>query len=321
MKGIEPCSRREYLKIQSLALLGVTPIGALAEPLMKTASSSGSQLNISLFSKYIQFLNYRDMSEAVREMGFDGIDLTVRSKGHVEPERIAEDLPRATEAMEEYGLAPNMITTRVIDPDSVTDRAVLETTSQLGYRYYRMGWYKYGDDQEIKEAVRLYQQRLQALAGLNRELGLTGSYHNHSGHNFGASVWGLDQALDGLPASQMGCQYDIMHAVIEGGKNWEIGLRLIRDHINTLVIQDFRWARVKGKWKPVNVPAGEGVVDFARLFTLMKQYNINVPVSIHCAFDLGGASTGDGSTNDHRKVFRSLQRDLDYIREAWSKAG
>ena len=251
----------------------------------------------------------------------NGIDLTVRPGGHVEPEKVAGVLPEATEAMAEYGLSPNMITTKVLDADSVTDRKVLETAAQLGYRYYRTGWYKYDDERGIKESVRLYRQRLQALARLNRELGISGSYHNHSGHYFGASIWGLEQALEGIPASQMGCQYDLMHAIIEGGKNWEIGLRLIRNHINTLVVKDFKWARVDGVWKPVYVPAGEGMVDFGRYFTLLKQYKINVPVSIHCEYDLGGAEHGGSSVVDQRQVFRSLRRDLDYVREAWAKAG
>jgi L-ribulose-5-phosphate 3-epimerase len=36
------------------------------------------RLKINIFSKHLQFLNYYDLAEAAAEMGFDGIDLTVR---------------------------------------------------------------------------------------------------------------------------------------------------------------------------------------------------------------------------------------------------
>ena len=321
MKKVFSCNRRDFLRIQSLALVGASPLTALADPLMRPGPDSRSSLNISVFSKYLQFLNFRNMSEAVREMGFDGIDLTVRARGHVEPAQVADDLPKATEAMADYGLSPNMITTRVLDAGDATDKGVLETAAQLGYRFYRTGWYKYEDDQEVRESVRRYRQQLQALAKLNQELGLSGSYHNHSGNNFGASVWALDEALEGLPTARMGCQYDIMHAMIEGGRNWEIGLRLISDHINTLVIQDFKWVRVNGKWKPIHVPAGEGMVDLARLFSLLKRYRVDVPVSIHCGYDMGDAGRSGSSSVDRKRVFSSLKRDLVYVRDAWNKAG
>ena len=45
-------------------------------------------LKIHIFSKHLQFLIYKDMAEAAAEMGFDGIDLTVRPNGHVLPERV-----------------------------------------------------------------------------------------------------------------------------------------------------------------------------------------------------------------------------------------
>ena len=47
----------------------------------------------------------------------------------------------------------------------------------------------------------------------------------------------------------LGCQYDIRHAVVEGGYSWENGLRLIQPQINSLVLKDFVWKQVEGKWK------------------------------------------------------------------------
>ena len=43
--------------------------------------------------------DYNEMSKVVAEMGFDGVDLTVRPQGHVLPERVEADLPKAVEAI------------------------------------------------------------------------------------------------------------------------------------------------------------------------------------------------------------------------------
>ena len=55
------------------------------------------------------------MSEAAAEMGFNGLDLTLRPKGHVLPERVVDDLPKAVEAMKKHGINPLMMTTNVWD--------------------------------------------------------------------------------------------------------------------------------------------------------------------------------------------------------------
>ena len=52
---------------------------------------------LCLFSKHLPDLGYDDLGRQSKEFGFDGVDLTVRPKGHVLPENAARDLPRAVE--------------------------------------------------------------------------------------------------------------------------------------------------------------------------------------------------------------------------------
>ena len=55
------------------------------------------------------------MAEVSADLGFDGLDITVRPKGHVLPERVVVDLPEAVDAMMGFGMKPGMITTEVWD--------------------------------------------------------------------------------------------------------------------------------------------------------------------------------------------------------------
>ena len=292
---------------------------SIAKPLFLKEIPDEDTLEISLFSKHLQFLDYKAMSEAAKEMGFDGVDLTVRPKGHVLPERVGDDLPKAVEAMKSFGMMPQLLVTKIDDANDPIHKKVLQAASELGFQYYRTAWFKYHSDKDILESAQLATQRLQALAQLNANLKLSGSYQNHSGHYFGAGIWDLHQAIATLSPKHMGCQYDITHATMEGGRNWEIGFRLMQPHINTVAIKDFIWRKKDGKWGHQYVPLGEGIVNFSQFFALLKRYRVNVPMSVHVEYDLGGAEHGKKPSINPKEVFKRIKRDLDFVRRKWQE--
>lgn len=315
-------SRRKFTKLAAIGTLGGIPLLRASNNLLTPNSLSSIQdLNISIFSKHLQFLNYKDMCEAAKEIGFDGIDLTVRPKGHVLPEKVHQDLPSVTEAMKEFGFSPQMITTNVTDINNPLDVDILNVASQQKYKYYRMGWLKYSKESNILDSLQTFKDQIKNLTTLNQKLELKGTYQNHAGNYMGSSIWDLDQVLDRISPQHTGCQYDITHATIEGGRNWELGFRLIKDHINSLVIKDFKWEKVNNTWKSVYTPVGEGMVDFKTYFSLLKKYNINVPVSMHFEYPLGGAEKGNRSISiDKKIVFDAMKKDLNTVKRLWKEA-
>ena len=310
--------RRDFINQTVLASSAlVFPVSSIADNLLFKEKMINTDLEIHIFSKHLQFLNYKNMSEAAKEMGFNGVDLTVRPKGHVFPENVTEDLPKATEAMKSYGLIPKMFSSNVIDANNEVQRTVLETGKDLGYEFYRTAWIKYKTEDDILKKVELANKKFIDLSKLNKEIDIKGCYHNHSGHYVGAAIWDLEKALENVTTSHLGCQYDIMHATVEGGENWEIGFHLIKPYINSLVIKDFKWKKVNGKWKRTFTPLGKGMVDFNRYFKLLKENNINVPISLHVEYDLGGAEHGGKPNIKNSEVFKRIKHDLDFIRDLW----
>lgn len=311
--------RRDFINQTVLASSAfLIPGTGIAENLFSMKKSANSSLEIHIFSKHLQFLNYQDMCEAAKEMGFDGVDLTVRPKGHVLPEQVTEDMPRATESMKHFGLIPKMFSSNVIDANNELHRKVLETAKVLGYEFYRPAWIKYKNDDVLATLTKAIQ-KFNELSLLNKAIGIKSSYHNHSGHYVGASIWDLYKAMENISPSHFGCQYDIMHATVEGGENWEIGFNLIKPYINTLVIKDFKWGKVDGKWKRIFTPLGEGMVNFKRYFELLKENNISVPISIHVEYDLGGAEHGGVPSISNKEVFKRIKHDLDFVRRMWDE--
>ena len=312
-------SRRTFIKNTAMAA-GVFPLSTT--PFAKFfGRSNADKLHVSIFSKHLQFLDYQEMAKAAADIGFDGVDLTVRPNGHVLPERVEQDLPKAIEAIGDAGFEPLMMTTAVDDAMDPVDQTLLQTAAQLGIKYYRMNWFRYPKDVTIPEALTGFQKQLKALGKLNSDLGLVGCYQNHSGIMVGASIHELYDIIKQSQRQSMGIQYDIRHATVEGGKSWETGLRLVEQRIKTIVLKDFRWEEKDGAWDAINVPMGEGMVDFKKYFGLLKKYQINVPVSLHFEYPLGDAEHGAREISiKPDQVYSAMRRDLEYVHKTWAEA-
>lgn len=314
-----PLSRREFL-VQSALAGAVIPVLA-NEAFSGNLKTAAEPIKINIFSKHLQFLNYTDMCAAAKEIGFDGIDLTVRPKGHVLPENVETDLPKAVDAMKKAGFAPSMFCTAVEDANNAVDKKLLETAAKLGFKYYRMNWYKYNDQKTIPQLLDEYKEKVAGLSKLNDQLGLVGCYQNHAGRMVGASMFEIWEILQKANAKTMGAQYDIRHATLEGGLSWQTGFNLIRPNIKTIVLKDFQWEKTNGKWAPKSVPLGEGMVDFKTYFKLLKDTRTEVPICLHLEYPLGGADQGaDKITVDEKVVFDAMKRDLQRAKELWQEA-
>lgn len=312
-------SRRGFVKNAAVVSLSAPFMPGLSS--LATTFRKSKPLSIHLFSKHLQFLDYNQMAEKAAEMGFDGLDLTVRKGGHVEPERVEQDLPRAVKAMHQAGLKSILMATNINDAKDKTNQTVLRTAKDLGISHYRMEYYSYLQGKTIPESIVHYQDKINELADFNHQLGIMGCYQNHAGTRMGSSIWELYAMLMNANSDGIGSQYDIRHATVEGGLNWSKGLELIQPRIQSFVIKDFKWDKKDGKWYPQNVPFGEGMVDWNTYFRLMKSYNIDVPVSLHVEYPLGGAEHGRSEISiDPQVVYDAMKRDLDNVRTMWKEA-
>lgn len=128
-------SRRTFTKIAATAFAGL-PLLSFQNGFNNTVVKNPKKLDIHLFSKHLQFLEYDAMAQAAAEMGFNGLDLTVRKNGHVLPENVKTDLPKAVKAVIKQGLTPKMLTTNVWDAKDLLHQNVLKTASNLGLPHF-----------------------------------------------------------------------------------------------------------------------------------------------------------------------------------------
>jgi sugar phosphate isomerase/epimerase len=275
--GARGLTRRELLGVAVAA--AATPTLARAKPLPPAEGAPLEKQSIAIFSKHLQWLDYQDAARAAKETGFDALDIPVRPNGHVLPERVTEDLPRAVDAARDAGLDVTMITTAITGVDDPHAEAVLKTAAGLGIGHYRMGYVRY--ENRVRRTLDDTATRWRKLAALNESLGIRAGYQNHSGTNLGSAVWDLFLVLEEVGSPWVGCQYDIRHAVVEGAFSWVRDLEVIAPFVHTLVAKDFAWAPKEEGLRVLNVPFDTGVVPVADYVKELRRLGVSAPFSMH----------------------------------------
>jgi sugar phosphate isomerase/epimerase len=289
------------------------------------AATTGRRLKVAIFSKHLQFLEGDELARVAAEIGFDGVDVTVRGGGHVEPVRAAEDLPPLVSQIRKHGLEVPMVTAGIVDATSPNARTVLRTLANLGIRYYRWGGFTYSDDQPFTAQLEDFHRRSAQLAALNAEYKVCAMYHTHSGVDLvGAPVWDIFQILKDLDPGAVAINYDVGHATVEGGLGgWIDSFRLAEPYLRGIAIKDFVWQKTpKGNWDATWVPLGKGMVRFPTFFSMLSKTAFDGPVQLHFEYPLGGADAGKRQiTIEQQQVFAAMHRDLQQLRGYLSDAG
>lgn len=291
-------------------LIGAATAGALGVPRRPVAETVTAP-PLCVFSKHLQFLAYPALAKTCRELGLDGVDLTVRQGGHVHPERVARELPEAVDAIRAEGLEVPMITTAFKSGGDDTLRTVLETAKQCGIPYFRVGGHKYSTKHPILEQLAAFTEDMRGLARIAEELGLVAGYHNHSGKdNVGAPLWDLHRMYETIGSRHLGSNFDVGHATVEGAYgDWEITARLMAPWVRMVAVKDFVFSGNQPRW----VPLGKGVVDMAACLRIFReQAGFSGPVSMHFEYKI----------HNHDHMLEEVAKAAHYMRnEVYPKAG
>src|SRR5687768_12413035 len=105
---MDSLTRRDVFRAGTgIALAAAAAAWPEAAGAVQRPQPGASRREFCFFSKHLAELDWKDLGKAVKDAGFDGVDLTVRTGGHVLPER-ADDLPKAIEAIKAAGVSVPM---------------------------------------------------------------------------------------------------------------------------------------------------------------------------------------------------------------------
>ena len=307
--------RRDFIKKSTLAMVAIPFLNFNVKP------NSAKSNQICIFSKHLHWLDYKGVGSFTKQLGYDGVDLTVRKGGHVPPEKVEELLPKAVEEIKSAGVDVPMMATNINDAADPLTEKVLKTASECGIRYYRMAYYRYDPKLEIVENLDIFRKKAEKLSEMNAKYNIHGAYQNHAGNYVGASIWDLWYLLKGLDPKFIGSQFDPRHAIVEGGLSWPVDMKLIKNFISCTVMKDFVWEK-QGKWVVKNVPLGEGMVDFEQFFSLYKKFGLSGPLSLHIEYPMFPGPEEQFTLNEKNEMAaKILKKELTFIKQQFAKAG
>jgi L-ribulose-5-phosphate 3-epimerase len=302
-------TRRDWMKTAGQAALGAS-LTARADAVLRGQAAASAPVGVRsfcLFSKHLPELGWSELGLAVKDAGFDGIDLTVRPGGHVLPERASVDLPRAIDAIRSSGLAVPMITTELTSASTPVAKPLLQAAARSGVRYFKTGYWRYTASPDVRAQVATAGEALAGLAALAGECGIELGFHNHAAY-IGAALWDIAPALDRLDPRWAGYYFDPRHAVAEGGGgSWKAATRLVAPRLKMLAVKDCVWAKGTNGWRIDNCPLGEGLVDWAWVATALRDARFSGPISVHLEYEIPAGT---------QHTLEAARRDLAFARRA-----
>lgn len=277
-------TRRNFLQLGAAA----GAVGVIG-PVRGAAAGTKAKLPYYVFSRVFQFADCVCAASILKRLGYDGVEWTVRAKGHVEPSRAKTDLPKAVAAARDNGLLADMIVVDFLDPYEGANLDLLKVAADCGVKAFRPAYFRYDPAERIADSLARIRTGFAKLARAAAETGLRCQYQHHSTYNpkvplFGSLCWDLWEVIRDYDPRHVGVQYDPMHAMAEQGPSWEHSLEVLAPWISTVCLKDF-WFEPNEKnpkiWKRHLCPAGEGIVPFKRVRELLDKYDVRVPYSVH----------------------------------------
>jgi sugar phosphate isomerase/epimerase len=313
--------RREFLQVAAAAGMAASAEHTANSQAAAPGRNSFRGL-LCLFSKPVPQMNWSELAQAAKSAGFEGIDLTVRRGGHVLPERVKEDLPKAVEAIRREGLEVPMITTELLAADNPAAVPILSTAGQFSIPFVKPGYYHY-KFVDVRKELEEAGDKLRGLVDVAEKYGVQVGYHNHAGY-IGAPVWDMVKVMDTLDPKWAGYYFDLQHATGEGGiAGWKIDALLAMPRIKMLAVKDMYWKKTESGWSDTDCPLGQGMCRYREFLKMCASGGFHGPISLHIEYEIPGVSSREGIALTRAKadnVMTAAKRDLDYLKSVIGEA-
>jgi sugar phosphate isomerase/epimerase len=297
-----PFSRRDFMLKTAVLTGGLT--GNWARTLAAEPNSS-RRFPLIGFTKPFQKFSASQTAEFVASVGWDGVEIPLRAKGQVEPERAPDELPLFTEALRQHKRDVHLVATDITSMKTPHAETVLRTLAKLGIKRFRLGHIMYRPDQSPAERLKEIAPELKDIAAACKGLGLQAGFQNHSGARYvGAPVWDVYSMIESLDPKHIGFCFDIGHATVEGGLSWPTEARLAEPFYTAVVVKDFVWKKEATGWKDAWCPLGQGMVN-RTFFDGLKKSSYRGPISQHHEYKIG----------EGPEMLSNLRHDLQVLQE------
>ncbi|HEX4149218.1 MAG TPA: TIM barrel protein [Pirellulales bacterium] len=247
-------------------------------------------MQIACFTKSFQDWSLDRTCREFAAIGLNGLDLTVRNGGSIDPLAAEDALPKAAETAHYQGLKILLITSDITDPDSRAER-VFQAAAKQGIQRLKLGYYPYVPFGTLAKQMDDVRRRLAAVAKLAARYEVLPCVHIHSGNDIPSHGTMLYELLKDLPPDQIGAYVDPMHMTLEGGNSgWLQGLDLLAPWIKLVAVKNFAWHKTtrdqagQQLWATGVVPMADGVAPLPKFVATLRKIGYDGTYSLHSEY-------------------------------------
>ena len=318
-----PVDRRMFLsqsaKIGLSAVAAPTVLSAVSTSAPAATPSPAKPPSVDRFCAFTESFQewpIPKVCEKFHEIGLDGLDLTVRPGGHIQPEQAAAKLPDAIKAAKDNGVEILMLTTGITDADKNAE-VILDKCAEFGIDRIKLGYFPYKEFGTLLNTVDDARARISRVAALAQKYKVLPCVHIHSGAIVPSSGTVGYLLFRDFKPGEVGAYVDPMHMTAEGGLDgWRQGLDLLAPWISLSSVKNSIW--VKGdrdkfgqqRWEMKKCPLADGMAPIPDYMATLRK------VGYSGLFSLGSEYIDNNSwkTLTADECLEQTRSDLNYIK-------
>ena len=287
--------RRDFIRLATAS--------GLATVATEIPSAESPRPKVCTYTEHFQELPIPEVCQVFKRIGVDGLDLTVRPGGHIEPQNAPVELPKAVKAARDHGLEIMMLTTGITAPDRNAE-AIVATCQKFNIERIKLGYFSVGKFGNLARRLDDVRRRLDAVIKLTTKYGVRPCVHVHSGETIPSSGFMLYDLIRDMPPDRIGAYLDTYHMTITGGAGgWRQAIDLLRPWVSLVALKNFQWQQLdrdelgQQKWRTNYCRLEDGIApipDFVRtihesgyrgFYTLHTEYRLGVKDCIKLTTD------------------------------------
>jgi hypothetical protein len=216
-----------------------------------TAPASASRkLVLDAHSKSLHWLRSADeVAQAAIEMVCGGVCVTVQPyPGHVDPARVAQELPAFAARVRSHGLRVTQIKGPAItDVSAPHAEAIVGAAAQAGCTHYSFGGYTYDLAKPLAPQLDSIKFRVDKFVRLNQKHRITLVYDTVPGAaSVGGVVLDLLSVMKEFDPKYVGFHWDTGHMALHGDGMWETLIRHAGPYVAAIGWRDRGWVQDLG---------------------------------------------------------------------------
>ncbi|REK15728.1 MAG: hypothetical protein DWQ37_07875 [Planctomycetota bacterium] len=307
--------RRSFLRHSALGIAAAAAPRRIARH-AQAAEAENKAPTFVAFTESFQAWPIPEVCARFKAIGLDGLDLTVRPGGHIEPADAARRLPDAVKAANDAGVRIAMLSTAIVEPDPRAEE-LIATAGALGIDRIKLGYYRYTEFGKLDEQIDAARHKLAGVAKLAARHGVLPCVHIHSGDTIPSGGAVAYLLLKDFNPRELGAYVDPMHMTVEGGNDgWRQGLDLLAPWIAISSLKNCRWVETKRdahgqqQWRFQKCPLADGIAKLPQYLAALDTLGYRDLFTLHSEY----CDRNSWKVLDAEECLAQTKRDLEYVR-------